>query len=1014
MTESLTKPVVCPILIGRTPDLAALHLLIDQAKSGKGQVALLCGEAGIGKSRLVAEVKTTATAQGFQLLQGNCFPTDLSCPYAPLLDLLRSVFITSSTAKIASDVGPIAREFAPLLPDVVQMLPDLTVLPPLPSLDPEQEKRRLFATLAHFFLSQAAHHPLLLIVEDVHWSDNTSLEFLHYLARRCATQPLLVLLTYRSDEIRPSLSHWLAQLDRERLAQECALAPLSRSEVSAMLHAIFDLRRSVFMVPPLAQGDLLDAMYALTEGNPFIIEELLKSLIEAGDIFYDQGRWKRKELRELHIPRSVQDAVQQRTGHLSEGARQVLNLAAVAGRHFDFALLQELTHQDEAQLLRLIKELMAAQLVVEESEERFAFRHALTREAIYSELLARERKTLHHTIAETFERLYASTLEAHLADLASHFSEAGAWEKALEYGQRAGEQAQALYAPQAATLHFTRALEAAHHGTLTPYARLYRARGLAYETLGDFEHARADHETALQLAHLAGDRHGEWQALLDLGFLWAGRDYAQAGDYYQQALTLARTMDEPATLAHSLNRLGNWYLNVEQPHEALRCHQEALATFQALSDRRGKAATLDLLGMASLLSGDLVQSAAYYEQAIALLRELDERERLPNSLATLMLCGGNYQTETLVPAAGGFAESLHQGELALKIAGEIGQRSDEAYTLIHMAMCLGPRGEYARALEVAQRGFAIAEEIEHRQWMTAGHRALGALYLDLLVLPTAQQHLEQALALAQEIGSRYWTRIVSGFLALVSLAQHDVTRAESLLNAALGPDDPAQTVGQRLVWYGRAELALARNDPLLALHITDQLLASAAGLSRESSIPRLSKLRGEALTKLKQTAEAETILQLARATALKHGLRPLLWRIDLTQGKLAHFQRRYEEAERRFAEALGILEDLANSLPDETLQQHFLRHAHALFPRTRQPSPHRLTKKTFEGLTQRERAVAALIAQGKSNREIADALVVAPRTIETHISSILSKLGFTSRTHIALWATEKGLSNDAI
>ena len=192
-----------------------------------------------------------------------------------------------------------------------------------------------------------------------------------------------------------------------------------------------------------------------------------------------------------------------------------------------------------------------------------------------------------------------------------------------------------------------------------------------------------------------------------------------------------------------------------------------LRRFKTLSDRRGKASTLDLLGMASLLGGDLLQSAAYYEQAIALLRELDERERLPSSLANLMLCGGIYQTETLVPAAVGFAESLHQGELALKIAGEIGQRSDEAYTLIHMAMFLGPRGEYARAQEVAQRGLDIAEDIEHRQWMTAGHRVLGALYLDLLALSEAQQHLEQALALAQEIGSWFWIRNASALLASV-------------------------------------------------------------------------------------------------------------------------------------------------------------------------------------------------------------------------------------------------------
>jgi DNA-binding CsgD family transcriptional regulator len=153
------------------------------------------------------------------------------------------------------------------------------------------------------------------------------------------------------------------------------------------------------------------------------------------------------------------------------------------------------------------------------------------------------------------------------------------------------------------------------------------ARGLASDTLGDFEHVRVDHETALQLAHHSSDRNDEWQALLDLGLLWARRNYAQTGNYYQQALALARTIDDAATLAHSLNHLGNWHMNTEQPQEALRCHQEALATFQALSDMRGKASTLDFLGMASLLSGDLLQSSMNYEQAIVLFRKLDERER---------------------------------------------------------------------------------------------------------------------------------------------------------------------------------------------------------------------------------------------------------------------------------------------------------------------------------------------------------------------------------------------------
>src|SRR3989441_6419300 len=304
--------------------------------------------------------------------------------------------------------------------------------------------------------------------------------------------------------MRPSLRHFLAQWDREHLTQEILLARLTRDEVEAMLRAIFALPRSMHL-------DLPDLLYGLTDGNPFFVEEILKSLIVSGDIFYANGRWDRKPLGELYIPRSVQDAVQQRTDQLSERARQMLALAAVAGRRFDFSLLQQLTHYDESQLLQVMKEVIAAQLVVEESAEQFAFRHALTRQAIYADLLVRERKALHRRIAEMLERLYASVLDAHLADLAYHFFEASAWEKALEYGQRAGEQAQAMYAPHAAIDQVTRALDAAQRGSIPPPASLYRLRGQAYETLGDFERARLDYETMLQMTREAGERHAEWQ-----------------------------------------------------------------------------------------------------------------------------------------------------------------------------------------------------------------------------------------------------------------------------------------------------------------------------------------------------------------------------------------------------------------------------------------------------------------------------------------------------------------------
>jgi DNA-binding CsgD family transcriptional regulator len=850
--------------------------------------------------------------------------------------------------------------------------------------------------------NQVGKQPVLLVVEDLHWCDDVSLEFLHYLARRCSAHPLLTLLTYRSDEVLPSLRHFLAQLDRERLVQEILLAPFTSKEVDAMLRAIFAL-------PQSARLDLPDLIYPLTEGNPFFVEELLKSLIMAGDIFYANGLWDRKPLGELHIPRSVQDAVQERTDQLSSPIRQILTLAAVAGRRFDFALMQELTHHDEQFLLQAIKELIAAQLVIEESAEQFAFRHALTRQAIYADMLVRERKALHRTIAETMEHLYASSLDAYLADLAYHCYEAGAWEKALAYGQRAGEQAYRLYAPYATIEQVTRALDAAQRGSVPPPASLYRLRGQAYQMLGDFERACLDYETTLQMARGAGDLKGEWQALLDLSSLWAERDYTQTGIYCQLALELARRMDDPLILAYSLNRLGNWHVNIEQPREALYYHQEALTLFQQAHDLHGIAGTYDMLGMTHALGGDLLQASTSYKQAIALFRELDDRQGLISSQSTLMLLGGIYETPTMVPAPISLGECLHAGQQALTLAREIGQRPAEIYALCSLGQYLGPRGEYARAMKMAREGLTLAEQIEHYEWMTYGHWELGALYLDLLAFPEARTSLEQALALAHEGGSWNWIRIISSFLAQTLILQQDLALTDSILSATLEPDAPMQTIGQRLVWVARAELALARSNPGLALDITDRLIASAANLTDECVIPHLWKLRGEALSALHRVEEAETALRAAQEAAHAQGLRPFQWRICISLGWLYQNQGCQEDAEQVFSSAQTVIEELAANVADEQQRKQFLSQATAMLPQKRALTPGRAAKEAFGGLTAREREVATLIAQGRMNREIAEDLVVSERTVESHVSNIMYKLGVQSRRQIRVWAIEKGL-----
>jgi predicted ATPase len=331
MKDPLTRAIVCPVLVGRTTELTALHLLIDRTRNGQGQVAFICGEAGVGKSRLVAEAKAYAIVHDFLVLQGSCFQVDSAYPYAPLLDLLRA---STTPTSLAADPNPIVLEFARLLPELALSLPGPL---PIPLPDPEQEKRRLFAALTRYFKDRTSQQPVLLVIEDLHWCDDISLEFLQSLARFCATQPLLLLMTYRNDEVQPGLQRFLAQLERTRLSQELHLVQLSRGDVAAMLGAMFAL-------PDVDLTDLLDLIYPLTEGNPFFVEEVLTSFVSGGELLSENGARQRKphltrRSQYMPVPRSVQDAVQQRTQQLSVDARQVVTLAAVAGRRFDFAVL---------------------------------------------------------------------------------------------------------------------------------------------------------------------------------------------------------------------------------------------------------------------------------------------------------------------------------------------------------------------------------------------------------------------------------------------------------------------------------------------------------------------------------------------------------------------------------------------------------------------------------------------------------------------------------------------------
>lgn len=852
--------------------------------------------------------------------------------------------------------------------------------------------------------------PLLFVLEDLHWSDDASLELLLHLMRACRDLPILLLLTYRNDEATPELRHLLAEFDREHLGQEIVLQRLGRTDVEAMLHAIFAMHGAL-------HTGLGEGIYELTEGNPFFIEEMLKALLANGEIISKEGRWVRTTLFGSHahvpaIPRSVQDSVYQRTRQLSAPALQLLTLAAVMGRRFDLTFLRHLMQVDELQILALIKELVAAQLVTEESAEQFSFRHALTQQAVYTSLLLAERRVLHRAIAETIEQhaFPSSILDAQLIDLAHHFFAGADWTKAALYGQRAGERALILYAPRAAIEHLTNALAALKHLGEMPSASILRSRGQAYSTIGAFEQARTDYEQALSLAQQSQDGVMEWQCSLDLGFLWAERDYGQAGAWFHLALEQAQRLDDPRLLARSLNRFGNWLVNTGRVEESLHAHQQALALFETLQDREGMAETFDLSGMAHGMYGDTVKAVEHYKQAIALLRTLNDRHSLISCLAAHVVYASSFFTETTCSVNESREYCIHAITEALNLARQVDAQTGQAFVALVAGGFFASCGEFGRGLAHAQTSLQVASEIKHTQWMAGANFTLGRIYLLLLENNLAVHALETGLQLAFDIGSAWWIGNITAYLAQAYLAQGAVARAREVLQAVMPYGQTPRTSLERRMGWSWGELSLAEHEPDKALHIVDSLLASVPGEGTGQPIPWLLKLKGEALVKLARREEALRVLEEARQGALTRHEQPLYWPICRALGRLQRQLKQEEQAQNYFRAARETIASLASTIDEPYLREHFTQTALATLPREKALTSARAARTARDGLTGREREIVVLIAQGKSNREIADALIVTKRTVETHINNILSKINVTSRTQIVVWALEHGLT----
>jgi class 3 adenylate cyclase len=423
--------VLCPRLVGREEQLFVLEDALLAAHRGQSRLIALGGEAGVGKTRLASELADGARRLGWNVLWGACSEAELPVPYLPVVEALGNYLSTQDIAEISESLGGARRDLAQLFP---QLGTDEAAAPVG---DPGQAKLRLFEAVVALLARAARDQGLLLILEDVHWADAATRELLDHLCRRLASMRALLVLTYRSDELdrRHPLAPVLQSWRRSGTAELITLAPLDRGQIAEVISAILDGEP--------VEPEFCELMYARSEGNPFVVEEMLKEVLDSAGTQGSADGWQRRALEQLGIPETVREAILLRFGRLKPAEAEVLQAGAVLGRTFDYPTLLATSGASEGAAHRALEVGVAQQLLDEVAGggASYRWRHALTQEAISTEIVLPRRQALHGRAADALIAAGGGSLA-----VAGHLLGAGRFEEAVPACLRAAEEAEASLA----------------------------------------------------------------------------------------------------------------------------------------------------------------------------------------------------------------------------------------------------------------------------------------------------------------------------------------------------------------------------------------------------------------------------------------------------------------------------------------------------------------------------------------------------------------------------------------
>jgi predicted ATPase len=719
-------------LVGRTTELSKLKASFENALGNKSSVVTLQGEAGVGKTRLMQELGVYAQSKEGTVLTGSA--SEAGLPYAPWIDATRQYVAQAPGELLHRMLGPYASELVKLVPDIAVKL---GTIPPSKPLGEQQDKIRFYEAATQFFISICSESPLLLLFDDMHLVDQSSLELLEYFVRSSSNFRVLTACSYRPEHVQPDSPFYqtLMKFNRQHLLETIQVKNLSEEETTELITQTFGEQT--------ISSEFADLVYQTTAGNPYFVEEVLRSLVEDGTIFRTETKWDRKPIQEIIVPQSVKSTLRSRLTKLDPVVVSTLQLAAVTGSEFQFEVLLEVSQMSEDTLFKALEAAISQGLLVEVPHEKGGFRFAdnRIRELLLDDLIQVKRARYHVKIAEAMEKVYSKKLDKQAEFIATHFSEGGDAERTIKYSLMAGDRNRTIHA---------------------------------------YEQAIADYKRALDLIELEGGREEEKAVIYEkLGqfYLYAGHNQ-ESIQSFQQAVTIFEKL-------HDFKSCARISVEFSWPVMLAKGFRDAILVLrQALKYVEETPESCEAAGIYSELANVLGVVDEFDEANSWCKRALEAGEKSGNyeAVSSALLIMGTNLTDT-----GRIDEGLPLLEKSVKIAQQHGEPFLHLFNaFVNLSAYTYPRN-LSKAREFASRQLALAKS-ENVLFLQAGSQALLSR-LDWLSgnWTLALKEITEAFELQERVGFKFVYGGAShpeACRGLIHLDLGDLEQAEKYLQAA--------------------------------------------------------------------------------------------------------------------------------------------------------------------------------------------------------------------------------------